>query len=202
VTEYFPAYRRGEFGSPRRRADAIGAGGPVHLRPLDAGDLERTHRWHNDAALYDSLVGDYRPVSLETERRWLERVSAPADDQVNLAICLETDEHIGNIYLRDVDRAAGTAELHVFIAAPRHRSRGYGRQAVSRLLEHAFTTLGLAQVRLHVLYKNASAIRCYEQCGFRVARVLRGHVVKDGRSQDVVMMIRDAPGASDAAVHA
>jgi hypothetical protein len=37
---------------------------PVYLRAIDEGDLETVHRWHNDPALYASLVGrSLRPAS-------------------------------------------------------------------------------------------------------------------------------------------
>ena len=32
---------------------------PVYLRAIDEGDLEPVHRWHNNPALYASLVGTF-----------------------------------------------------------------------------------------------------------------------------------------------
>ena len=41
----------------------------VYLRALTMNDIERTHRWHNDADLYESLVGNFRHVSIEAEKK-------------------------------------------------------------------------------------------------------------------------------------
>lgn len=197
-SKYFPVYREGEFRSVSGgHSETKGDVEPVYLRPLQMDDLEKTHCWHNDASLYDTLVGEYRPVSLETEKQWLQRVSSPCDDQVNLAICLSTHEHIGNIYLRSIDRTAGTAELHTFIASGTHRLKGYATLAINQILERAFFELNLGQIYLHVLEKNAPAIRCYEKCGFHRTGILRGHVVKAGQARDVVVMARNASPIPD-----
>ena len=79
---------------------------PVVLRSLEPGDVERTHRWHNSPALYEFLASPFRYVSRATEEEWLARRGAYSTSEVNLAICVrDTGQHIGNIYLRDIDPA-------------------------------------------------------------------------------------------------
>ena len=164
-------------------------GSPVYLRALEADDLPRLHLWHNDPELYRSLIGTYRPVSLDTELQWLARVSAYDPASHNFAICLvDGDEHVGNVYLRDVDWVNRHAELHIFVADLRHRGRGLGRAAVRLLLDYAFDHLNLARVWLPVLSSNPAALRVYEQCGFEREGTLRRHVFNAGAWADVVIM--------------
>ena len=78
---------------------------------------------------------------------------------MNLAICLsEPPDHIGNIYLRSINWIDRNAELHTFIAQPKHRGKGYGSTAVRLLTKHAFEDLGLMRIYLHVLASNSAAI--------------------------------------------
>ena len=69
----------------------------VILRALEMSDLDRVLKWHNDAGLYETLGGTYRPVSRATEQAWLRRKCVFSTSEANLAICVaRTEAHIGN----------------------------------------------------------------------------------------------------------
>jgi diamine N-acetyltransferase len=160
----------------------------VSLRALATGDLERVFDWHNDPELYDSLGGHFRYVSREAEASWLSQ-RLGARDEVNLAICVNVPpEHIGNIYLRNINWVDRNAELHTFIGDTEHRGKGYGSEAVRLILKHAFENLGLARVYLYVLASNSPAIAAYEKCGFVKEGRLSGHVFKKGSFEDLLVM--------------
>lgn len=160
----------------------------IRLRPLSEEDLDRVLGWHNDPELYSTLGGHFRHVGREAERNWLKRrIEAP--DEVNLAICLDDGaEHVGNIYLRNIDWVHRNAELHIFIARPGHRGKGYGSTAVRMLVNHAFNDLGLFRVYLHTLARNSAAIASYKKCGFKVEGRLRMHAFKNGAFEDMIVM--------------
>lgn len=161
----------------------------VYLRALELDDLERTHRWHNDLALYESLAGTYRYVSRAAEEEWLRKKQNYSTQEVNLAICLTDDsQHIGNVYLQNIDWVARHAELHIFIGEPGQRSKGYGQAVLRLLTRHAFQDLGLLRLYLEVLEDNHSAIRLYEKCGFVVEGKLRNHAFKRGKFKNLVVM--------------
>jgi UDP-4-amino-4,6-dideoxy-N-acetyl-beta-L-altrosamine N-acetyltransferase len=160
----------------------------VYLRVLELGDLDRTYKWHNDPELYRTM-GVFHYVSRATDEEWLRKKQAFSTSEVNLAICLSSNsQHIGDIYLRNIDWIARHAELHVFIAEPDQRSKGYGQAAVRLLIKHAFQNLGLQRLHLLVLEDNKPAIKVYEKCGFVVEGRLRRHVFKNGKFKDVLFM--------------
>jgi len=160
----------------------------VYLRALSQDDLDRVLQWHNDPELYASLGGHFRYVSREAEAEWMRRrVQAP--DEVNLAICLsDPAEHIGNIYLRNIDWVARNAELHIFIASPAHRGKGHGASAVALMVKHAFEDLSLMRLYLQTLASNSAAIKSYEKCGFVTEGRLRRHAFKSGKFEDMLFM--------------
>jgi RimJ/RimL family protein N-acetyltransferase len=162
--------------------------GKILLRALSESDLDRVLSWHNDPDLYATLGGRFRHVNREAELNWL-RQRITASDEVNLAICLAGSlEHIGNIYLRNIDLVHRNAELHIFIAHPEHRGKGYGANAIGLLLKHAFEDLGLVRVYLHTLASNSAAIKSYEKCGFVIEGKLRKHAFKNGAFEDMIVM--------------
>src|ERR1017187_1062663 len=161
----------------------------VFLRALEEGDLERTHRWHNDPELYSTLVDGFRFVSHQAEREWLARRATYSPSEVSVAICLSPGgEHTGNIYLRPINLVSRNAVLGLFIGEKAYRGRGLGRQALSAVLQHAFRELGLTRVYFEVLADNAPAIKLYESAGFKTEGHLRRHVFKEGGFKDVLVM--------------
>jgi len=100
----------------------------------------------------------------------------------------ESHEHIGNIYLREIDWVSRTAKLEVFIGNAENRGRGFGEEAVRQVLEYAFDTLGLRRVYLTVLAFNEAATTLYKKCGFREEGRLRQHVFKQGKYEDLLVM--------------
>jgi [ribosomal protein S5]-alanine N-acetyltransferase len=58
-----------------------------------------------------------------------------AREEINLAICIsENPEHIGNIYLRNLNWIDRNAELHAFIGRSEHRGKRYGSASIQLLL--------------------------------------------------------------------
>jgi RimJ/RimL family protein N-acetyltransferase len=64
-----------------------------------------------------------------------------------------------------VDAAAGEGWLAVGLFAATERGHGVGTETTRLVLEHAFSALGLARVRLRVLAFNARALACYRGVG-------------------------------------
>jgi len=161
----------------------------IFLRALELDDLDRLHQWHNDPDLYNTLIGTFRCISRDAEEEWLRKRQSFSPNEINLAICLVSDsQHIGNIYLRNIDWISRHAELHVFIGDKQNRSQGFGQEAVRQIIIYAFNELGLHRLHLLVLAENLPAIHIYEKCGFHVEGRLRSHVYKAGEFKDVLFM--------------
>ncbi len=162
---------------------------PVYLRSLEMDDLPKIHQWHNDLHLYEILVGEHGHVSRSAVEQWLRGKTAFSRNERSWAICIsESHEHIGNIYLKEIDWVARHARLSMFIGDPAHRSKGYGRVAVRLMTEHAFKCLGLLRVHLIVLADNEPAIRAYKKCGFQTEGRLRRHAYVNGQFRDMQFM--------------
>ena len=162
----------------------------VYLRALELNDLERTHRWHNDPALYETVVGAFRYVSRAAEEEWLCQKQAFSNQEVNLALCLTSDStHIGNIYLRNINWIARHAEVAgLLIGEPEQRSKGYGTTALRLLIQHAFRDLGLLRLYAFILEENQPVRRVIEKCGFIVEGKLRKHAYKNGEFKNVLVV--------------
>lgn len=166
----------------------------VYLRALEVTDLDRTLGWHNDSGLYETLGTPFRPVSRQTEEAWLKKAAEWSNNSLSFAVCLvETNAHIGNTYLREIDWISRRGELHLFIGEASERQKGYGQSAVRLLVSYAFRVLGLRRIYLEVLAENSRGVQAYEKCGFRKEGCMTGHTLKNGQFKDVLIMGLNAP---------
>jgi diamine N-acetyltransferase len=162
---------------------------PVYLRALELDDLDRTYKWHNDPELYKTLIGSFHYVSHATEEEWLRQKQAYSSHEVNLAICImATRQHIGNLYIQNIDWVARNAYLGILIGEPGERGKGYGTAAVCLAVSYAFRDLGLNRLCCDVLEENQPSRKLFEKCGFTLEGKMRQHVFKNGQFKDVVFM--------------
>lgn len=161
----------------------------VYLRALELEDLARTHKWHNDKSLYDLLAGNFNYISKECELSWLEKKCQYSTIESNLAICVtDSNSHIGNIYLGQIDWISRRAYVEIFIGEKNHQSKGFGQIAIAQVMDIAFLDYGLNKLFLEVLANNERAIHVYEKNGFIVEGRLRNHIFKNGDWCDLICM--------------
>ncbi len=126
------------------------------------------------------------PVTLEGEREWFARVTAPDSGIRNWAI--EADgRHIGNCALH-LHESGETAGFGIIIGDKAQWGKGYGTATLREVPRIGFEEMGLQRIHLTALAGNGRAIGCYQKCGFRHEGVRRRHQLKRGRWLDVVMM--------------
>ena len=95
---------------------------------------------------------------------------------------------IGSVYLRDIDREAGTAEYGVFIGEKDALGQGYGTAAAKLAVAYGFETLHLKKIFLRFLEDNAGAEKSYEKAGFRMVEGRRETVMLEQGPREVLFM--------------
>ena len=97
------------------------------------------------------------------------------------------DRLIGTTTLYAIDHAQGRAELG-FALAREHWGRRYAREALTVLLDHAFSSLGLRRIEADVDPRNQGSLNTLEALGFRREGYLRQRWRVAGEIQDSVLM--------------
>jgi RimJ/RimL family protein N-acetyltransferase len=164
-------------------------GKKVSLRAITRDDLEKILEFQNDVEVELASGGDPpAPYSLDRIRANFEAdLNRPVLDVINFAI--EADgKYIGSCGLFHVDPIGHTAELGIIIGDKDYWGKGYGRDAVSLLLEYAFRYRNFHKVYLKTNGRNERAICAYRACGFVEEGRLREQVYSDGRYDDAVYM--------------
>jgi RimJ/RimL family protein N-acetyltransferase len=164
-------------------------GEKVRLRPMSREDLERIWEFNNDLEVELASGGD-PPIPQSLARLQAEfdaEAGKGGRDGARFSIDAD-DKLIGHCALFRFDDTARTCELGITIGDKSYWGRGYGRDAISVLLDYAFRLRNLRRVFLSVNGSNERAIRAYRASGFVEEGRLRAHVWSQGRYEDLVYM--------------
>jgi len=161
----------------------------LQLRWIEAGDLDELYAVFSDPEVmrFWSHTAwphlDEAAIYLEAIHRGFEQ-----GDLFQWGIALRGDDRlIGTTTLYAIDRAQGRAEIG-FALAREHWGRRYAREALTVLLEHAFTGLGLRRIEADVDPRNQGSLNTLEALGFRREGYLRQRWQVAGEVQDSVLM--------------
>lgn len=158
----------------------------LRLVPLGPEHLEDT--W---AALQDAesmrLTGTRATFTREQVAGHLARVRED-DERGDWAITLAADgRYLGEVVLNDLEPDDRAMNVRIALA-PGMPGRGYGTEAMTAVLDHAFGPVGLHRVGLDVYAFNPRAQRSYEKAGFVVEGRQRDTLLWDGEWTDSVLM--------------
>jgi RimJ/RimL family protein N-acetyltransferase len=161
----------------------------VFLRPAERTDIPLFVRWLSDARTTRGL--ELRsPIGLAMEERWFEDLlDHHGRDRWLFVICDRADGRaLGSLDLHELDLTNGGAGMGIQIGDPVDRSRGFGGDAISVLLDFAFDELRLERVWLDVFDDNPDARRLYERLGFVHEATFRHGLYREGRFHDINRM--------------
>lgn len=164
----------------------------VTLRGVRRDDLLRLWEFNNDPEVEIAGGGDPpMPQSLERlEAEYDESVKKGGRDGTTFAI--EADgKLIGQCGLHgfnDLHGVVHRCDLGISIGDKDYWGRGYGREAITLLVDYAFTYWNVQRVGLQVLATNERAIRSYQAVGFIEEGRLRRHMWSNGNYVDGVCM--------------
>jgi RimJ/RimL family protein N-acetyltransferase len=161
----------------------------VRLREYRKEDIPLRLNYLNDAEVCCNITPDVPyPITLREEEKWFEAITAVSDTYKFAIEAIEDNQFIGGCSINGVDWKNSVVTIGIFIGSKKHRSRGFGTDAMKILLKFIFLQMNINKVRLTVYSYNQSAIRCYEKCGFKVEGVLRQEIYKDGKRYDKIAM--------------
>jgi RimJ/RimL family protein N-acetyltransferase len=159
----------------------------LYLRPIEPKDMPLIRRWANDPATR-RLTGEAWPMSLAGADEFMERVRTDKERVWFAVVLKEGDRVIGEAGLLRMYPAWRTTDLTLIIGDPTARGQGYGREAITLLLDYAFGYLGFHRVAVGVVGFNEAALRFYEAVGFQREGVQRDGYYYAHAFYDFVMM--------------
>jgi RimJ/RimL family protein N-acetyltransferase len=162
-------------------------GKKIYLRPVEKEDAEAIAPWLNDPEVVRNIA-HYTPMSIGAEVEYLSKPRNPETD-VTLGIALsESDRLIGCAGLHKIHPKNRSAAFGIMVGEKAEWGKGYGTEATRLMTKHAFETLNLNRVELHVREHNERGIRAYERVGFQREGLLRQDTFVEGRYVNTIVM--------------
>lgn len=174
----------------------------VYLRPMTAADTAQVVAWRNREFVRKNFIYQ-KPFTEEGHMVWFREQVEPGR-VAQFIICVKKETaglretgqqcekgagmEIGSVYLRDIDRKAGTAEYGVFIGEEEAMGRGYGTAAAKLALAYGFGTLRLQKIFLRFLEGNTGAKKSYEKAGFHMMEDRKESVILEQGVREVLFM--------------
>jgi RimJ/RimL family protein N-acetyltransferase len=166
-------------------------GEKVWLRPTEPADIVTDSTYAGDAEV-GHFLGAKMPMSKAAAERFSTEIfSQNQQDPTSYgyAICLlGTEQSLGTVFLRNVDKVNGSGIVGIFITDRRYLGKGYRTDALNALVDLGFGELRLERIELEVFDYNARAIRSYEKSGFQTDAVQRRARFHRGSHHDVYLM--------------
>jgi RimJ/RimL family protein N-acetyltransferase len=174
----------------------------IHTQLFEAQDVRfgpidyETHpeiesKWTHDAEfmrLFD--LKPARPLSPEMVKKQYETIEKEMDEEKNLFyFTIRTrgdDRFIGMALIEWISWTNANGFIRLGIGAASDRRKGYGSQALTMLLRHAFNELNLYRVTAVVPAYNEGAIRLFQKFGFMEEIRRRKALNRDGEFWDIL----------------
>ena len=159
----------------------------IYLRLMNGEDTDHIVTWRNSEPVRRNFI--YQAAfTREGHENWIHTM-VETGKVVQMMICeAVTDEPIGSVYIRDIDRQHNKAEYGIFIGEATARGRGIGTAAAKLMLRYCFEEEKLHRVDLRAFATNRQAMRSYEKAGFAQEGLLRDDVRIEGEYRDIVWM--------------
>jgi len=142
-------------------------GDKTRVRRLKREDVDKMLLWGKHENL-EFLHYNFPSLSKQERDLWYKIKTANFKRK-----CFAIEDLAGNlvgyISLRDIKFFGRESELGI-VFDPNKLNRGYGTDGLSTFLDLYFNTLKMKKLRLKVAKFNKRAFRCYEKCGFEVAK--------------------------------
>ncbi len=152
-------------------------GEKIYLRSIEETDLTSRYReWFNDAEVCEGNSHHRFPNYNQNMQEYFESTIRSRANLV-LAICdKETDLHVGNVSLLDIDAVNQVAEFAILIGDKEYWGKQIGSEAMKLIVSHGFRELHLHRIYFGTFDSNIGMQQLGLTHGFQ----------EEGRSREAV----------------
>jgi RimJ/RimL family protein N-acetyltransferase len=152
---------------------------------MSSNDAGKFTEWLNDLEITVNLNSYDRVINVENEKILLEKISKEHNYSI---VDNNTNELIGVCGYLGLDHLNQVAEVGIFIGNKNYWNKGYGKEALTLLLDYGFKALNLHNIVLRVYSFNKRAIKSYEKVGFNIIGKRREALLRGKERYDIIIM--------------
>jgi len=159
----------------------------IGVRPLNHSDLDGNYRfWFNNSEVCRYNSHNVFPMTMENLTAYVASLSNDKTRIVWAIDWLETNCHLGNITLQNINFINRSAELALIIGEQEFWGRGISREAASLIIRHGFDCLNLNRVYCGTADTNMAMIKLALSVGMMKEGVSRDSLFINGEYLDLI----------------
>jgi len=161
----------------------------IYLRALEPEDLEFVYQIENNESIWE-VSNTQTPYSKFLIRQYLENAHQDIYEakQLRLAICKnDSGKAIGLIDLFEFDPKNNRAGIGIVIQNDIDRTQGFGKEALTLLIDFSFIQLQLHQLFANIGVENVSSLNLFATFGFQKIGVKKDWIHINNSYQDEVI---------------
>lgn len=167
--------------------DPFLTGKKIYLNPIQKADLTPKYReWLNDEEVSRYNSHHRFPNYDENMREYFETAIKSKSNLILAIRDKESDEHIGNIALENIDLINRCAELAIMIGDRSYQGKGVGGDACRAIMRHAFNELNLHRIYLGTAEENVGMQKLSISLGMKEEGRRVDAMYKNGKYTDVL----------------
>jgi len=133
----------------------------MRLRKLMLKDAEPMLEWMHDKDVVLWMQSDFASKTISDCERFILN-NQECESDLNLAIVDESDDYMGTVSLKHIDKEAGNAEFAITVGK-KAMGKGFSQYGMKEILKIGLHDLGLDNIFWCVSVENARAIRFYDK---------------------------------------
>ena len=158
----------------------------IILRPLELTDSQGNYpAWLNDNDTCHANSHHRMPYSRSDAATYITSVSDRNDALVLAIVKKDSQQHVGNISLKDVCYYSRSAELAILIGESEGRNSGIGYRASRLIIDHGFMQLNLHSVNCKTFSNNEAMVGLAKKLGMKYVGCFRESSFKNGQYLNV-----------------
>ncbi len=161
-------------------------GDRVYLRGLEFEDLEGNYvSWLNDEVVCKYNSHHVFPYTKEAALNYIRFIQSSKNNLVLAVVLKDSDLHIGNISLQEIDHISRSAEFAILFGEKSCWGKGYAKEASILLIEHGFKELNLHRIYCGTSSDNIPMQKLALHQGMTKEGCRRGAIYKNGKFKDL-----------------
>lgn len=161
-------------------------GNRIYLRDLTLLDTEGSYsNWLNDPEVCQFNSHARFPVSLSELKGYVRSNKSLNSRLVFAIVDKNTNQHVGNTSLQNIDYIDRSAELAIIIGEKKYWGKGIGLEAWNLVLEYGFKVLNLHRIYGGCADDNLGMKKIIEKSGMRLEGKRRKAFYKNGVYTDI-----------------
>ncbi len=160
--------------------------GDVALRRFTFADAPRVQELLADGTVADTSLRIPHPYPADAATAWIATQAARFEQGTGAMFAITAGGELVGAMGAEIDQTHRHAEIGFWIGQP-FWGRGYCTAALVSMIRVCFGELHLHRVHAHHFLRNAASGRVMQKAGMQREGLLREHVLKNGRYDDIVI---------------